>query len=82
MIHVRIAPASPAGPVMLPVASRVVDVRRVTLDVRGLPAETATAFLTGACLQAWRHDRLRALGNEDTLPFVGGVPWAHLEPHR
>ncbi len=96
MIRVRIAPGSPAGPVVEPVAeprpgfaarpgeagcvsgrwlvslgadaeaagalaaARLADTRHVTLDLQALAPAQAAAFISGACLRAWRYDRLQS----------------------
>ena len=105
MIRVRIAPASPAGPVVEPVpegqavtgfaarpgdagcvagrwlvslgddaeaagalaAARLPPTRDVTLDLRAFSPERAVLFITGACLRAWRYDRLRTADAEERL---------------
>jgi leucyl aminopeptidase len=53
--------------------------RIVTADLRGLPAERASAFVEGACLRAWRTDafRSRAPGDAprlDTLHILSDDP--------
>ncbi len=96
VIRVRIAPGSPAGPVVEPVAeprpgfaarpgeagcvsgrwlvslgadaeaagalaaARLADTRHVTLDLQALAPAQAAAFISGACLRAWRYDRLQS----------------------
>ncbi len=39
--------------------SKLLELPRVALDLRGWPPDEATAFLTGAVLRAWRFDRLK-----------------------
>jgi leucyl aminopeptidase len=54
--------------------------RRVTLDLRGLAPATATAFITGACLRAWRFDRLKSKDAESPFPLGDDPPLPKL--HR
>ncbi len=45
-------------------ASRLLGCERVVIDARGLPAQTAAQLAAGACLRAWRFDRLRTRAEE------------------
>ena len=63
-------------------ATRLADTRRVTLDLRGMPPEAAVAFIMGACMRAWRYDRLRTLGQEDPLARLDVLTDAPGSLHR
>jgi len=49
--------------------SKLLDLRRVALDLRGWAPDEATAFVTGAVLRAWRFDRLKTR-REDGAPWL------------
>ena len=49
-------------------AARLATLEHIALDARGLSIEAATALAAGACLRAWRFDRLR------TRPEPAGGP--------
>jgi leucyl aminopeptidase len=46
-------------------ASRALNTKRLTFDLRHLKRRNAAALLTGAALRAWRFDRLRTKPAED-----------------
>ncbi len=45
--------------------SRLLRCGRVEIDARGLPAVAAARLAAGACLRAWRYERLRTRTDED-----------------
>ena len=45
-------------------AAALMGVAHIALDARGLPAPLAAAFAAGACLRAWRFERLRRRGED------------------
>lgn len=46
-------------------AARLLHIRRIALDARGLRPTLAASFGLGAVLRGWRHDRLRTQKQED-----------------
>jgi leucyl aminopeptidase len=46
-------------------ASALMGVAHVALDAHGLSPQEATGFAAGACLRAWRFDRLRTRAEDD-----------------
>jgi leucyl aminopeptidase len=46
-------------------AAALLGSSHVALDAHGLPARDAAAFAAGACLRAWRFDRLRSRAEPD-----------------
>ena len=51
-------------------AAALMGVAHVALDARGLPAPLAAAFAAGACLRAWRFERLRGRAAEDAAKLI------------
>jgi leucyl aminopeptidase len=59
--------------------ARLLRVPRVAIDVRGVTPDCAAALAAGACLRAWRFDRLRTRADDDApllvaLDLVSGDP--------
>jgi len=52
--------------------AKLLDLRRVALDLRGWAPDQATAFMMGAVLRAWRFDRLKTR-REDGAPQLSRI---------
>jgi leucyl aminopeptidase len=69
-------------------AAALIGVAHIALDARALAAPLAAAFAAGACLRAWRFERLRTRATEDTpklaavdlvtdMPDAVAAAWRH-----
>ncbi len=60
-------------------ASALLRSSRIAIDARGLPAADAARLAAGACLRAWRYDRLFTLPREDA-PLLSAIDLVSDDP--